>query len=157
MIKDICCILNNFSGVYPRVFGEKLNPWNFPSNRNVFSIDEPFGSHLNLCWEMIWQRLRKGYHVIRVLGLWAGQGDGSWVQSHAVNNSTSQTYTMKHQYKFYIEAQCSLLVGELFGVPGGGSHLIPWRVGTEALHLGPFQTSSYMSLHLAGPHSYPLS
>lgn len=28
-----------------------LNPWKFPSNRSVFVIQEPLGSHLNLCYQ----------------------------------------------------------------------------------------------------------
>lgn len=28
-----------------------LNPWNFPSNRSVFVIQKPLGSHLDLCYD----------------------------------------------------------------------------------------------------------
>lgn len=55
------------------------------------------------------------------------------------------------------EAQYILLVGEPLHVPGGLKLLGSWRVGVEALYLGPFQTSPLqVSFHLANPDLYRL-
>lgn len=37
--KNICCIIMNLSGLGPKLQGQFLNPWNFPSDGNLLFVD----------------------------------------------------------------------------------------------------------------------